>query len=241
MGFGAAARTPKTPAMALIGLISQNHKRGAARLARIEADGALLEGTNLDGKLADIVQALGPVPWGVKAAGEMDVERVKALTEKGCDFLVASPENVTVEAVKEDKPAFLLSLPAGAGDGFLRAIEDLPVDAVFLSLCPGGSSLTLQDLITVGAARSMFDKYLIVGAPATVSPSELAGLRDMGVDAVAVDAGRSPEKALKAIKESLLDLPRQRKARSERGGSALSGRVGGSTPYSDEDDDEYRL
>ena len=236
MGFGAVARTEKTPAMALIGLLAQNYNQGANRLVRLKADGALLEGAGLDGKLPEIAAALDTVPWGIKVE-EMDGDKARGLVETGCDFFLVSPERVTVEAVKDERAAYLLSLPPDADDRFLRAIEDLPVDAVFMSIASTESSLTLQHLINIGSVRTMFDKYLMVGVPATISSKDLEGLRDMGVDALVVDAGRSSEKVLGAIKENLLSLPRQRKPRSERASPVLPRIVGASALSSDEEDD----
>lgn len=236
MGFGVAVRTEKTPAMALIGLLAQNYKQGANRLVRLKADGVLLEGAGLDGKLLEIAGALDTVPWGVKVE-EMDGDKARGLVEKGCDFFVVSPERVTVEAVKDERAAYLLSLPSDVDDRFLRAIEDLPVDAVFMSIASTESPLTLQHLINIGSIRTMFDKYLILGVPATISAKEMEGLRDMGVDALVVDAGRSSEKVLGAIKENLLSLPRQRKLRSDRISPVLPHMADSSAVSSDEEDE----
>ncbi len=237
MGFGHAARPPKTPAMAFIGLLSQNYKRGATRLTRLEADGALLQGVNPDRELSDIAEALGEVPWGLKA-GEMDGDSVENLVERGCDFFLVSPDKVTIEAVKDDRAAFLLDLPPGVDDSFLRAIEDLPISAVFMSLGPVGSPLNLQHLINIGSVRTMFDKYLLVEVPNTVSAKELEGLRDMGVDAVVVDAGQSSEKVLRGIKQNLLDMPRQPKPRLERTTPMLAAGLRASADHADEENEE---
>ena len=238
MGFGHAARPQKTPAMAFIGLLSQNYKRGATRLNRIEADGALLRGVNPDQVLTDIAGALGDVPWGLEAE-ETNGDSVETLVEKGCDFFLVSPDKVTVEAVKNDGADFLLSLPLGADDSFLRTIEDLPISAVFMSLGPSSSPLNLRHLINIASVRTMFDKYLLVEVPNTVSAKELEGLRDIGVDAVVIDAGQSSEKVLKGIKQDLLDMPRQPKPKSERTTPMLAVGLGASTRHADEEDEEY--
>ena len=238
LGFGTSSRTERTPSMALIGRLSQNYTQGANRLAKVEADGALLDGESLDSRLSDVAGALGNIPWGIRADG-LDGEGSQGLLEKGCDFFVVSPEKVTVEAMKDDRAAYLLVLPPDADERFLRAIEDLPVDAVFMSLGSLESSLTLQHLITICSVRVLFDKYLAIEVPAALSSKEVEGLRDVGVDALVVDAARSSEKVLGNLKKALLSVPRQRRSRSERVSPVLPrGSYAAPSPPHEEDDED---
>ncbi len=236
MGFGAASRVEKNPAMALIGNLSRNHAQGANRLSHLEADGALLHGLDDQDALSQITGALNGVPWGVRV-DELDQPRAQTLLDSGCDFFVVSPEKASVEAMKDDRAAYLIDLPADAGERFLRAIEDLPVDALLLSLDPFQSPLTLQDLISITSVRSMFDKYLIIHAAAALTSKEIECLRDVGVDGLMVDAGRTTEKELKDLKQRLFDIPKQRRPRSERMTAVLP-RVGFHNAEADEFDDD---
>ena len=139
MGFGAATRAAQTPAMALIGILSQNSLEEAKSLASLDADGALLTGIDSGEEIASIAEALGSTPWGVRADA-LDGETADGLVQKGCDFFLVNPESVTVEAAKDDRAAFILSIPIGANDGFLRTLEDLPISAAFTSLADNGPS-----------------------------------------------------------------------------------------------------
>ena len=235
MGFGATARAAQTPAMALIGILSQNSLEGAKCLASLDADGALLADVDSGEEISTMAEALGPTPWGVKTHA-LDGEAADSLVQKGCDFFLVSPDSVTVEAAKDDRAAFILSLPVDANDGFLRALEDLPISAAFISLTDNGP-LTLQRLIDVGSVRTMFDKYLLVEIPVSLSAKELEGLRDMGVDAVVVDVGAASEESLKAMKERLLELPRQRKPRSERTSAVIPAGFGAESAHFDHEDE----
>lgn len=219
MGFGAAARASRTPAMALIGLLSSKAPNDAKVLADLDADGALLIDLDTDGDFDSLSEALASVPWGVNSE-DLDAETSDALVQKGCDFFLVTPDSATVEAAKDDRAAFILSLPTDAKDGFLRALEDLPIAAAFTSLADGGP-LTLQSLINVASLRTMFDKYLFVQVPPDLSSKELESLLHVGVDALVVDAGNASEDSLKTLKQRLIDLPRQRKPRSERASAVL--------------------
>lgn len=237
LGFGAASRIEKTPSMVLVGLLTQNYSQGVSRLAKVDADGALFTGENLDAKIAGLAGNLKEVPWGIRV-NELDSDRANRLIDAGCDFFVTSPETIMVDAIMDDKAAYLLSLPPGPEEILLRAIEDLPVDAVYMSLNPWESRLTLEHLINISSARTMFDKYLLVEVSATLSYKELASLRDVGVDALVVDAGRSSEKVLTSLKEKLFGLPRQRKSRSEKLSAIIPRGVDSQSTSTYEEEDE---
>lgn len=235
IGFGASGRTPRTPAMALIGILSGNSTEDAKCLADIDADGALIADANSTEDLASLAEALGSTPWGVKV-DDLNSETADGLIQQGCDFFLVNADTVTVEAAKDERAAFILSLPQGANDGFLRAVEDLPVTAAFTSL-DGEGPLTLQRLIDVGSLRTMFDKYLLVQVNPGLSARELEGLRDMGVDVLVVDMAAASEDSLRALMESLLKLPRQRKPRSEKTSAVLPSGLSGGNAHSDHEEE----
>ena len=235
IGFGASGRTVRTPAMALIGILSGNAREDAKCLAELDADGTLIADTNSNEEFASLAEALGSTPWGVKA-DELNGETADGLIQQGCDFFLVDADSVTVEAARDERAAFVLSLPEGASDGFLRALEDLPITAAFTSLAADGP-LTLQRLIDVGSLRTMFDKYLLVQVNPGLSARELEGLRDMGVDAVVVDMATASEDSLKAMKESLLKLPRQRKPRSKKTSAFLPSGLSGGNANSDHEEE----
>jgi hypothetical protein len=85
----------------------------------------------------------------------------------------------------------------------------------------------------------MFDKYLLVEVPASLSSKELEGLRDVGVDAVVVNVEASTEESLKAMKKRLVELPRQRKPRSERSSAIIPAGLGAGSAHSDHEEEEY--
>ena len=62
IGFSAASKTTKTPAMALVGLIENNHVQAATRLSRISPHGVLLGGTYSKDQLSVLVETLKDVP-----------------------------------------------------------------------------------------------------------------------------------------------------------------------------------
>lgn len=239
LGFGTASRGERTSSMALIGRLSRNYNQGAKRLAKMGADGALLEGDDLGSKLSDVIRALGAVPWGI-CATELDAEKTDEFAQKGCDFFLVNANTVTVDALKDDRVAYILELPPDPDEGMLRAIEDLPVDVVFMSFGSVETPLVLQHLIAICSARSSFDKYIALEVPAGLSPKEVELLRDVGVDALVIDAASSSEKEISSLKEILLRVPRQRKSRSEKMSPVLPrGSFDASSSIQEGDDDDF--
>lgn len=205
MGFGAASRTERLPPMVLIGILPCGHNRGPDLLRQERVDAILFKGP-------EVKESPSDQPWGLWPS-QVTPEAVKGFRERGCDFLVSGPEGAAVEALEEDGMALLLAIPADMDDRLLRSIEGLPVDGVFLQMGSLAPPLTLQHLMDIASIRAMFEKYLVVEVPAGLTARELEALRDLGVDGLAVDASALPDEELRELRERLLGLPRQRRAR----------------------------
>ncbi len=248
MGFGAAVRAEKTPPMVLVGRIGKTKGASTATaLSEAGFDGAVLDGVPADdsGKVADSLKGL---PWGLKLE-EVTTEQVAASREKGCDFLAFSSDKAFLEALSDDdndkvddEEGRILCISADMDERALQVIDDLPVGAVLLSLDSVKPPLTMDHLLTIGAVRGCFSKYLLVELSGDLSPAELEGLRDIGVDGIVVDAGSMSKTALKQCKERLQGLSRRQRKPQGRAGALLP--MGGSHAEdhddNDDDDDELR-
>ena len=244
MGFGAASRTEKIPSMALVGTLSDPGRaaQGASTLARMGADGALIEGMHLEDITQELSDALGEVPWGIRVQDLKD-DLASQFREKGCDFLAFGPDAALVEALGDEDTAYLLCIQPDMEERFLRAVEDLPVDVVLLDMKSVERPLTLQHLITVSSVRSAFSKYLLLEVPGVLTTGELEGLRDVGVDGLVVDATALSAEELQELKDRLLAVPKRQRSRSGRP-SALLPRMDHTPPGApsreDEEEEECR-
>ena len=238
MGFGAATRTEKLPGMALIGTLSSGRRlaQAATALSKIGADGALIQGNVPDSIPATVAEALKNVPWGVRVS-ELTGEHAARYREKGCDFLAFTAEGTQVGALEDEDAGYVLCVPANMDEQSLRAIEDLPVDAVLLTLDSIETPLTLSHLLAIGVVRGSFSKYLLLEVPGDLSDGELEGLKEIGVDGLVVDATSAKDMA--ALKDRLMSLPRRQRNRGRKP-SALLPRESYATPSSPpaEEDDE---
>ena len=235
MGFGAAARGEKVPPIALVGLISRNSGEDVSILERIEADVALIEGPADRESLKKLAAALGKVPWGMRFQKftERDVQRsLKA----GCDFLALAPEQAPLGALGDEEIAYFLTIAPDMDERSLRAVQELPVDGVLLSLGSMHRPLTLQHLISVGTVRANLSKYLLLETSTELSVKELEGLRDLGVDGLVVDVSATSEDALAKLKESIMEVPRQRRKQEGKSSAVLP--HSGHDPAEEQDPDE---
>ena len=226
LGFGAVARVKKVRPMALIGTLSDPGKaaEGASNLARIDADGALIDGLVPEEIQKQLAQALDNVPWGARVP-ELDSEQMSHYKEHGCDFLAFGPEKAGLGAFGEEDTAYILSIQPDTDDRLLRAIEALPVDAVLLPFKSIDPPLTLEHLLTIGSMRRAFSKYLLLELPGTPTSKEMEVLRDVGVNGLVVDADAISAEELEGLHEGLLALPKRKRDRSERATAILPGTI----------------
>jgi hypothetical protein len=222
IGFGAASRSEKLPSMGLLGRLSDRSKalRGASLLAKIGAEGALIEGMDDEADVSELAQNLKDVPWGGRV-GELNAEQVSSYTGKGCDFLVFEPEKVLLDSLGDEDTAYLLYIRPDVDEGYLRGVEGLPIDAVLLDTDGMHPPLTLQHLITISSVRSMMSKYLLLQTRGDLTERELEALRDVGVDGLVVDVPAFSVKKLEGLREKLLSLPRRQRDRAAKRSAVL--------------------
>jgi hypothetical protein len=149
------------------------------------ADAVLIgiSGKGTDGE--SLPEIPGDIPWGGWLHGEQ--KKLKRLTETGCDFVVF-PAGTPLATVEDTGLGRILEIDPEIGDSLLRAVNELPVDAVLVSGKPGEGSLTWQDLMLCQRIASFLNKPLLACTKTTVTGSELEALWGAGVNAVVVEA-----------------------------------------------------
>lgn len=121
------------------------------------------------------------VPWGLwiaDGAGEV---------AKDCDFIVFSADKTPLTAFENGEVGRVLAVESSLSDVMLRTLNDLPVDAVFLTHEPDGGSLTWQDLMLVRRFAGVLTKPFLVAVPSSITGSELQALWKAGVHGVVVE------------------------------------------------------
>lgn len=192
MGFRLNVPKQKEPGMLLVGSINDANAEGLTeRMAG--ADAGLLyaeDVTSATGIIKKLRRAIPDVPWGVhlsKASGGL-----KDLAKAGCDFLVFPPATTPLSATIEDKEmGRVLELEGTLGEGMLRTVNELPIDAMFLASEESSEYvLTWRHLMLFQRLANHSDKPLVVCAPPGISASELQALLEADVKAIIVEAGK---------------------------------------------------
>jgi len=82
--------------------------------------------------LQKICQVVSDIPWGGWLGG-IGREGIERMVEAGFDFAVFPSANTSLAILQSDKVGRILQVEASLADGLLRAVDELPIDAVFIA------------------------------------------------------------------------------------------------------------
>jgi hypothetical protein len=214
MGFRAAGTKPR-PRMALV-----------AHTAAAKAAGA-------DAVLVSVSKSLkkpkSDIPWGGWLK-EVSREGVKRMGEGGADFVVFPAASVS-SAILEEELGKVVEVEATLDAGLLKAVDDLPVDAVLIA--GEKPSLTWHDLMLFRRGANILTKPLMVVVSPDITASELQALCEAGVAGVV--AGGKIEKLRPMIDK--LTAPKAGKRRAEPLLPRISGGAGAVSEEEEEEED----
>jgi hypothetical protein len=167
------------------------------------ADAVLVQVGN--GKLTaaaakEVNDAVGGVPWGLAGAPD----KAGGLP-RGCDFTVLPLTGLTAAAPAGEETGKLIEIEASLDDGLLRAVNDLPVDAVVAAdALEESGPLTWHRLMILAHVRHLINKPVIVPAAADISEADVKSLWDAGFDGIMVTA---PAERVAALADLIAALP----------------------------------
>ena len=241
MGFG-PARSSKTPGLALLLVVSQDHQTAAAQAAALSPDAVLLAGIAGPPEAAALRETLAGVLWGVQTAGPLPSAAAQAYRDGGAALLAFGLPGAALGAVADKDTARLLLTDPTMPPEDLRDLNALPVDAALVPLAAGDGGadgeLTLADLARLARVGARVGKHLLAQTARPPQPAELEALRDAGVVGLALDVTAGAE-AIAALQQSLLNMPRPGAHRRRRSSALLPGAIyGGPQPDPDDDPDE---
>ena len=239
LGFG-VSRGERTPGMALVALVSSRHGEGCAAVAGLSPDGVILSGVDGPGGLDSLGDALPAAPWGVSCPS-LTREDFDAYKEAGCDILAFGLEGARASALSSDELARTLLVEARLSNRRARAIDALPVDVLLVDMLSRSGPWTLADVAAAAEVSRRVDKYVLLQLSEPPDKADLEAIRNVGVHGLALDVDAVSVEELQELKSNLLDMPRQRPRRRERGRAAVSQSVfpaGGSARPEPEEDDE---
>jgi hypothetical protein len=219
IGFHPSVSELKKPAMLLIAELSGTKVDEAKIVADVNADAGLILSEDPGARIVkQMVEAVGDIPLGVFVKG-MSEEKINELASLGCDFVVFDIR-ISAAVLHKDKVGKFLMIEPSLDQGFVRAINSLEVDGVFISSRGEDSFVAVEHLLVCRRFVELLDKPVIMALPSLVTKAELTSLWQVGVDGVVIPSTQSVE-AFTELKKMISDLPRGARGRREKAGVKL--------------------
>jgi hypothetical protein len=211
MGFRASRQVEVTPKILIIARLEIGPPVADAAVDSIDGADAVLfhsDKSNITAKaIQKIVEPLPNIPWGLYLEDNGD-KQVAAAVEAGCDFVVFSPASRLSTVTHNDKVGKVLQVESSMDDGLLRAVNDLPVDALLVANSSEESGPFIwHQLMILQHLGNLISKPLIVPVPASISEVELKVLGEIGIDGVMVEVDTTKTGELKELRQAISKLP----------------------------------
>jgi hypothetical protein len=239
MGFHTNRPVEENPALLAIGRLQLNSTAPATKYNG-GADAVLIYSNKTELTLKEIqktVKSLGDIPWGVYL--EESGSETAALIEAGCDFIVFSPASRITDLPQDENTGKILQLESSMDDGLLRAVNDLPADAVLVTdALAENEILTIHHLMIYRHVANYIGKPLITPVPANIAEADLKALRDAEIKGVMAEIDTTNGEDLKELKKKIVKLPPRIVKKQEKGGVIIPHIATAAAPPDEEEEEE---
>ena len=206
IGFGQVkASSPKPrPAIVAYFSLSDTSKIGGCVAG---ADAGLLP-LKMSKVVEEVVGKVPDIPWGIRVG-----DGVEGIEGKPFDFILFS-EAAPFGHLKGEKRGRILELSPSVSDNLIRAVDQLPIDAIFVAE-EVGDCFSWRHLMVFQRISALTDKPLLVRSPLKVTRDELEALWEVGINGIVVEADKVGEVGkLRQMIEGM-SFPKQRRGRRE--------------------------
>lgn len=222
IGFRVALPISSKPPMLLVVSLTQIENIDNPADSVTGADAVLLhsaKGTPGSAALQKIAPSLPDIPWG-SWLEDTSEKRMEMIAKSGADFVVFPTASAVLAADQEDKMGKILQVQSSLNEGLLKAVNNLPVDAVLaVTEQEKESSLTWQHLMALQRFVNLLTKPLLASMPPNVTYNELKALWEIGVDGVVVEvSAKQPAAKLEKLRQAinrLASLPPRKRVKVE--------------------------
>jgi hypothetical protein len=235
LGFRKSDEAESTPILIVAGLTKTGTAEANA-LVTAGVDAGIVSAKSLSAKgFGELVKALGDVPLGLYLEST-EKEAIAKSIDLGCDFVVFGLKT-PLEAVNREGLGRVLKLEPSLEPGLIRAINGLPLEIDGVLITGDEPSVTIERLLIYERFTELLNKPVLVTLSSAVSPDELAGLFEAGVNGIILPEMLSAE-VFANLKKSAAGLSRTAKRKSKA--AAILPRVSGEleTEVEEEEEDE---
>jgi len=228
MGFRTALSAADKPGLMLVAGLTRADI--GAQAGGIEgADAGLMPLSSLAADKQAVNAVMAALPWGVRLEGT-GKDDISAAVAAGGDFLVFPATNTPAGLGKDcAKVGKILQVEPSLDIGMVRAINDLPVEAVLMADDAAEDDfVTWHQLMLFKRFVDLLSKPLLVPVPTAVGVGELQVLWELGVAGVVVEIKPGQHTTrLKELRRMIGDLtpPKRKRGRAE---AILPPYIGGS-------------
>ncbi len=216
LGFRRAQPVSDKPKILLIASLAQASVNGLTDYVA-GADAALLRIPKLSSRsktVKEMSQAVPDIPWGGWLIN-IGKGGTKQMARAGCDFVVFPAANTPLALLQNDEIGKILEVESSVSEGLLRAVNELPIDAVLIAAEQEGEYfLTWHHLMLFQRFADLLTKHLLASIPSNVTANELQAIWEAGVDGVVIEVGvGQPTDRIKELRQVIdrLTFPSQRK------------------------------
>ena len=100
------------------------------------------------------------------------------------------------------------------------------------------SPWSIQDLANLSVISRRVDKYILLEVSEPPTGKDLEALRDIGVNAIIIDASKASAKIYKELRQNLINMPRPKHSRRDRTRAILPGASFSQEPEPDAQEQE---
>lgn len=235
MGFHTSKPTEVGSKMLVIGRLTPSSTASPTK-SNAGADAILIHADEAAATAKDVqktAKSLGDIPWGVYL--EESGAETPALIDAGCDFVIFSPTSPVNDLPQDEKIGKILQVESSMDDGLLRAVNDLPADALLITdTMETTETLTMHRLMIYRHLSNLIGKPLIVPVPANITQAELKALQDAEIDGVTAEIDGDN---LKELQKNISKLPPRATKKQGKGGVILP-RISSDTIIAPPDEEE---
>lgn len=208
MGFKTSRHTATGPRLRLIA--STGLKTGIPAKSVNGADAVLLLVEKTLPAIKTVkttIERFKGIPWGIYLKNITN-SKAPSLMKEGCDFVIFPAASQVSAIPTDDDTGRIIEVESLLDDGLLRAINNLPVDAMLLadSLHEEGP-LVWHRLMIFQHLTNLITKPVIIHAPLDITEKDIKALWEAGADGLIAKIDVQKPDGIKNLRKLIDSLP----------------------------------
>ena len=205
MGFMASRRKEMEPRLRLIAASGLDENDAPGLIAASDAALFRMNKSTTAAGAVKIINNIKPdIPWGIYME-DINSGKLNSLVKAGCDFIVFPATGAVSDMPETEDIGKIIEVDSSLDDGILRALNDLPVDAVVITdSLEQGTPLLWHQLMIFQHLTNLITKPVIMLLSAGIGKAELRALWDAGIDGIIPETAPGSTDKIKTLRNCVL-------------------------------------